>query len=154
MKKNEKLNKMLEAVSQFSKKEQAALVEQIMELMRETNLAGKDSCHSLVTRASSSMPDCPHCGAKATFKNIIKKGPKPNGAQRFMCKSCGKTFLATTGTAFAYTKKDADTWRKYISLTIQGATLQMCEEECGISHQTAQDWRHKILHVFEVNMGP
>lgn len=151
MKRNDNMNSMLNVVSQLSKEEQTALVEQILAMMQNSSDEKTNSCHTLVTKASSGMPDCPHCGAKAALKNITKWGRKANGAQRYRCKACGKSFVPTTGTAFAYTKKDADTWRRFIHLTITGATLATCEEECNLSHQTASDWRHKILHVFELN---
>lgn len=149
MKKSAKMSNMLNVVSTLSKAEQATLVEQIMAMMQETGIKEKNTCHNLVEGVSSAMPDCPHCGAKATLKKIVRSGFKANGAQRYTCNSCGKTFVPTTGTAFAWTKKDAETWKKYIHLTISGASLQMCAYECNISYQTAFNWRHKILHVFE-----
>ena len=59
--------------------------------------------------------------------------------------------MATTNTAFAYTRKSTDIWRKFIELTLSGASLKKCSEECGIAFQTAFTWRHKILNVFTVN---
>jgi hypothetical protein len=60
MKKNEKMSSMLSVVSQLSKSEQAALVEQIMAMMQESSIEKKETCHGLVSRTASVMPDCPH----------------------------------------------------------------------------------------------
>ncbi len=40
---------------------------------------------------------------------------------------------------------------KFIELTLLGASISKCEEECNISHQTAFTWRHKSLNAFRIN---
>jgi len=65
--------------------------------------------------------------------------------QRYRCKECGKTFSNKTNTSFYYSKKNSETWVKYIELMLQRKTLNECSKELGISLPTAFYWRHKIL---------
>lgn len=148
MKKNE-MNAVLELFKSMSESEQSAIAEQIMQMMAQPQVS-KKGCAELIPGHGSETPNCPHCAAKASMGNVVKKG-YINGVQRYKCKACGKYFMPTTGTAFARSRKDADTWRKFIQLTISGASIRVCKEECGLSTQIAFDWRHKVLHVFEQN---
>ena len=86
------------------------------------------------------ITECPHCKCK----NIIKFGSYKN-VQRYRCKECGKTFSNKTNTSFYYSKKNSETWVKYIELMLQRKTLNECSKELGISLPTAFYWRHKIL---------
>ena len=144
----------VEMVKLMGKAELSAFVDVVMDMMASAP-AGKqeerkDLCVDLGITDLKERPDCPHCAAKANLGYIIKRG-KNRGAQRYYCKSCGKYFLATTNTAFAYTRKNAETWKKFIQMTLLQKSLKECEEACGISHLTAFTWRHKIMNVFVVN---
>ena len=150
MKTEKNLDSLLEMVRTLSEKEQSALAERIMDMLSEVQTTKKGMFQDLIEETNPERPDCPHCAAKASLGYIVKRGRK-NGNQRYYCKSCGKFFVSTTNTAFAWTKKDADTWRKFIRLTITGKSLHECKDECGIAYQTAFTWRHKILNAFAVN---
>ena len=110
----------------------------------------KSHCNEIIAEINPSVPDCPYCGAKADLGCIVKNGWH-RGAQRYKCKSCNTKFVSTTNTAFSRTRKSADTWRKFIEMTIAQKSLAECAEECGICIQTAFNWRHKILNAFVVN---
>lgn len=147
---------LLEMVKSLSKTEQSDLAEQIMQMMAAPSAATeeqkphRDLCKDLGVSSANEKPDCPHCAAKANLGYIVKRGMN-KGAQRYYCKACGKYFVPTTNTAFAFTRKDADTWRTFIKMTISGESLRSCEEACNISHLTAFTWRHKILNAFSQN---
>ena len=145
--KNTATNEVMALIGTLSTEERKALVDRILNMMNDPD--NKPSCNELVLEKKNGVkPDCPHCGGAAAAGNIIKRGYNRNGSQRFYCKACGRLFVPTTGTAFAYTHKDADLWRKFIALTIEGATLAVCARECRIAYQTAFTWRHKVLNVF------
>lgn len=82
---------------------------------------------------------CPHCGG-----SHIRKIGHVKGRQRYYCNGCGKTFGATTNTVMCKLQKP-DLFMWYIGLVFERKTLKQCEEELHIAHQTAFDWRHKIL---------
>lgn len=143
------MNGILDLVKGLGKKEKERLVKQIMEIMQCSD--STNGCHSMVESYRKARPDCPHCAAQSELGYILKRGFNKNGAQRYYCKKCGKFFVSTTNTTFSGSRKDADTWRKFIQLTIAGKSLVVCKEECGIAYQTAFDWRHKVLNAFAVN---
>lgn len=145
-------NKVLAMFDNLSLSEKDDIIQEIMNKLGAviTKKTSGSHCGELVAEAKPQKPDCPHCGAKAEFGYIIKKGIH-KGAQRYMCKQCGRKFVSTTNTAYSRTKKDADTWRRFIAMTIDRRSLQDCAYECGIAYQTAFNWRHKILNAFSVN---
>lgn len=150
MKDRSKLNKLFKNVRRLSQAEQDAIAQEIMKMLNKPKNTRAGSCIDFISISEDEKPDCPHCGAKSDMGWVVKRGYK-NGVQRYLCKSCGKHFFPTTNTAFARTRKDADVWRKFISLTISGRSLMDCSVECGIAYQTAFTWRHKILNVFAEN---
>lgn len=159
MKKEMGVEAVLNMFKSLSETEQVALADRIMQMMiapgqssEHRKKAPKDLCKDLGVYKENNKPDCPHCAAKAELGFVIKRGMN-KGTQRYYCKSCGKYFVATTNTAFARTRKDADTWRKFIRMTIAGKSLVECEEDCSIAHLTAFTWRHKVLNAFVVNQA-
>ena len=147
---------LMNIVKTLSNYEQQNLIENIVEMMRSSDssrpCSKSASCNELVRNHNGNKPDCPHCHAKSSLGYIVKRGFAKN-VQRFYCKDCGKTFVATTNTAFERSRKDADIWRKFIKMTISGSSLADCAHECKIAYQTAFTWRHKILNTFKVNQG-
>lgn len=152
MKKERNLNELLEAVKGLNKADQAVLADQILQMLSASVSPAKSLCKDLVEEVKAARPDCPHCAAKAAMGYVVKRG-LCRGAQRYRCKSCGRYFVSTTNTVFSRSRKDADTWRKFIALTIEGKSLKYCASECGIAYQTAFTWRHKILNAFVVNQN-
>ncbi len=143
------INKILRLAEELTAKKQEELVEQILKLMNKSDI---NSCNNLVYECNRSVLACPHCKTKAELC-VIKKGKNRNGAQRYYCKKCRKFFVPSTNTVFERTKKESDVWRKFISLTISGASLKKCAVECGLAYQTAFTWRHKVLNAFVQNQG-
>ena len=151
MKSSQNVNSLLEMFTHLSDAEQAALADQILAMLASTKTVKTDSCSDLIHQTHE-KPDCPFCGAKAALGFVVKRG-MCKGSQRYGCKSCGRYFVPTTGTAFARTRKNAATWRKFIQMTISGKSIQVCADECGLALQTAFTWRHKILNTFVVHQN-
>lgn len=86
---------------------------------------------------------CPKCDSD----QIVKDGKTDIGKQRYYCTKCGKHFIYLTKSIFSSTKKDFDTWAKYVGLLMFNPTLELCEYICNISHKTAFLWRHKIFQT-------
>ena len=152
MKQNKKLSSVLATVKTMDMATKKDLVDQIMRLMQmpsdEEYTSLSASCNDLVSEFRGEHPDCPHCQAEGKLGFVVKHGFK-NGVQRYYCKVCGKHFVPNTKTVFSGTRKSSDVWEKFIKLTIEGASLHCCAEECNISYQTSFTWRHKILSVFK-----
>ncbi|MDD3224227.1 MAG: hypothetical protein PHX70_05900 [Clostridium sp.] len=92
------------------------------------------------------MSCCPNC----KHRHYIKYG-KFNEIQRYRCKICGKTFSNATGSLWSYSKKDAEKWMKFLELMLERKSLRYCAKELKISVITAFYWRHKVLHVLELD---
>ena len=88
---------------------------------------------------------CPLCGCT----HIVRHGHRKDGTQRYLCRDCNKTFVATTNTIAFYTKKDLSVWEKYIDCMINGFSLRKTAFLCGIHKNTAFLWRHKILDALQ-----
>lgn len=84
---------------------------------------------------------CPHCQSIS----VIKYGTH-QGAQRYQCKICGRTFGPTTGTAIGrIIKKKEFLACQHLMLTEGYMSLEKTAQKLNISIPTAFTWRHKIL---------
>ncbi len=106
-------------------------------------ISENDISDVLKTAAISVNHSCPRC-----HNNIIlKNGRTKLGRQRYICRSCGKSFSQTTGTAFMYSKKPLETWVKYVDCLNKNLTIRETASLLNISIATSFFWRHKILSV-------
>lgn len=90
-------------------------------------------------------PACPRCGSRATGKD----GIAASGLQRFECRECGCRYNSLTGTVLEFSKKDMPTWVKFIDLMRFGVPLDCIALNCGITHQTAFEWRHRVFRTVD-----
>ena len=88
---------------------------------------------------------CMHCGSS----RFVKNGHRNDGTQRFLCRECGKSFLASTNSIVSGTHKRLSVWKKYFECLMEAKTLKASAEECGISMGTAFQWRHRILDCMQ-----
>lgn len=63
-------------------------------------------------------PDCPYCDSSA----VIRYGHKCN-KQRFLCKSCGRTFVTTTHIIMENSHFPKETWCEVIKDTVRGDAI-------------------------------
>lgn len=90
-------------------------------------------------------PSCPACkSGKCTRKSLA-----PAGHQRWACKECGTRFTSLTGTIFESFKKPLFTWVLFIRLMCYNVQLDAAAELCGMSHQTAWEWRHRVMETID-----
>lgn len=86
---------------------------------------------------------CPYCGSKDYKRN----GHQKNGAQKFMCKHCGRSFSMVTDTTALYSHFDIQKWNKFIECEINGLPSRKTATIVGINRNTALLWRHKLYDV-------
>lgn len=89
---------------------------------------------------------CPLCGC---IDHISRNGHRKDGKQRYICKDCGRSFVANTNSITSGTRKNLEIWQKYSSCMIQGLPVRKAAEICGIHRNTAFIWRHKILDALQ-----
>ncbi len=94
------------------------------------------------------LPDgtCLHRGSSNTKKNGIYDVHK---LQRYLCKDCGRTHTAMTGTTLHYIHRK-DELLRYVSTVKQRISLDKASDRHRICKETAHSWRHKILESLKV----
>lgn len=78
---------------------------------------------------------------------MVRRGHDADGAQRWLCRGCGRTFRGTTGSVLASSGLDGAVWAEYAAMTVSGATLGDCAAACGVSLRTSLSMRHRLLEV-------
>lgn len=108
----------------------------------ENWLKGVDGAAALISELEQRLvdsPECPHC-----HSSLINRHGKVNKMQRYRCKNCGKTFVATTSTPLARLRHK-ELWLDYMRCMLESKVLRKCAAECGINLKTSFRWRHRFL---------
>ena len=97
------------------------------------------------SKFSESLQDtveiCPHCRSE----RIIIWGNYKH-QKRYKCKTCNRTFTCTTGSVIHNLKGKEKFIKFSISMFNDGyATIKELSEKIGICHETAIQWRHRLL---------
>ena len=91
---------------------------------------------------------CPHCESTSVVKN-----GKLNGKQRYVCRSCSKSFNDLTKSALSCTKLPLQTWIEYVKGMVIGLSIRKNAENVGVGVKTSFYMRHKILDCIRAFMG-
>ena len=94
-------------------------------------------------------PPRPSCGEPSPWGD----GRAPSGVRRWRCPSCGARFTSLSGAVLENCKKPLATWVDFIRLTLFAVPLDACAEACRITHQTAWEWRHRLLAAVDGYQG-
>ena len=89
---------------------------------------------------------CPHCHNKY----IVKNGKNKN-VQRYLCKTCKKSFVSSTHTPIFSSKKDISLWFKFVECLVNQYSIAKTAKILKISISTSFSWRHKILDAIREN---
>lgn len=81
--------------------------------------------------------------------HVVKRGKDGFGRQRYLCRDCGKSFVATSNTIVSGTRKELAVWMHYIECMMQSMSIRKTTEVCAIHRNTAFYWRHKILDALQ-----
>src|SRR5665647_1821649 len=71
---------------------------------------------------------CPHCD-----HDRVSRNGKYNGKQRYICKSCKRTFTDFSRSPRHNSKKDIKKWMLYAKCMINGYSIRKCAVIVGIS---------------------
>jgi transposase-like protein len=94
--------------------------------------------------AEASRKICPHCASCEIVRNGKKKG-----RQAYVCRSCGRSFVETTGSALENSHSSPTVWRQVIRDTVNGVSLDKTANGLDLHHETVFYMRHKILYRIE-----
>ena len=78
-------------------------------------------------------------------RHVVKNGKRKDGVQRFLCRDCHRSFIASSDSITSRTRKSMSVWAAYLRCMLDQKTLKESSEECDISMSTAFTWRHKML---------
>ena len=84
-------------------------------------------------------PHCGHCGS-----GLFRRWGVNAGLKRYMCKDCGRTYNALTGTPLM-NLKHRDRWLAYAKAMVDGVSLRKAAKRSRIDLTTAFRWRHRFL---------
>jgi Transposase and inactivated derivatives len=111
-------------------------------------LNGRDASAASLAAVELAVGDdrkCPHCGAGGAVAN-----GKARRMQRYLCRSCGRTFGALTGTRLSGLHHK-DRWLTFADCLAQGDTVKTSAKRCGIAVSTAFHWRHRFLEAIRTD---
>lgn len=125
---------------------------EITELLNSLSSEDKQTLFNLLqeeandfNRLQDELPEkalvCPICGKP----DMIVKNGKRQQKQRYLCKSCQKSFMVDTNTILERTHKPIETWKLFLDCMTKGLSILKSTEICKINKNTAFAWRHKIL---------
>ncbi|ACV21384.1 Transposase and inactivated derivatives [Slackia heliotrinireducens] len=90
-------------------------------------------------------PPCPRCGSGET----VGRGRTGAGRRFWECRDCGRKYTSLAGTIFESSKKPLSAWVLFIRLMCYNVQLDAAAELCGMSHQTAWEWRHRVMSTID-----
>ena len=105
-------------------------------------LAGRPAGEASVAAVEMGVGEdrtCPRCDTRGA-----KANGKSNGLQRYLCRSCNRTFGAMTGTSMNGLHRK-ELWLTYSDCLATGNTIATAAKRCGIAVSTAFRWRHRFL---------
>jgi len=88
---------------------------------------------------------CPYC-ASEKFK---RSGRTQSGVQRYMCGSCGKTFLPTTGTIFDEHRVSISEWMEYCLDLFRHVSITADSWNNKNAFSTSRYWLQKLFLTLE-----
>ncbi len=102
------------------------------------------SCLYLLTEHQNSASSCPHC-----HSHSIKRNGKINNRQRYLYKSCSKSYMSTFNTPF-YRLREPEKWLNYFSCMLNSLTVRKTAASCLIAKNIAFLWRHKFHKLLNI----
>ncbi len=87
---------------------------------------------------------CPGCGGAQVIRHGSFRMASGQRVQRYLCKTCRRTFSPNTGTP-AYRIRKQEQWRDMIELLADNLPLRQVASRLGIALSTAFHWRHRAL---------
>lgn len=136
-------NEIAEAAARLTDEQKSRLKRLLARILGDAESKG----YSIEQRFRAGLL-CPRCNSRSVSKN-----GRMRRVQRYVCRSCGSTFNAATGTVLAATKKSLSVWESYIDCMVSGLSVRMAAAKCGIDKTTSFIWRHKLLDALRERGG-
>ena len=92
---------------------------------------------------------CPRCGCE----RFVRKGRDRDGAQRWLCRGCGRTFTARTMGLLANSKLAPAAWEAFASCMAAAAPLRETAARVGVCLATAWFMRQRVCEALSRLLG-
>ena len=89
---------------------------------------------------NQACPDHQKLQSQQSKPNIIKAGKTRRGVQRYQCRTCGKYFVATTGTIFYRKRREEEEILETLALLAEGNRISTLTRVKGIKEDTILKW--------------
>lgn len=103
-----------------------------------------------LSRGEGEPARCPRCGSA----RVVRRGRSSSGAQRWLCRGCGRGFSAATGGVLARSRLDAATWSSYVEGMAAGESLRRLAARCGVCLKTSWFMRMRVLEAMRSALQP
>jgi transposase-like protein len=110
--------------------------------MRMTDQEAEQAFMAVRWHDTDGRPVCVHCGCE-----IVWDCRKANGAPRWRCKACRKSFSITSGTLFAHHKMALRNYLAAVAIfvnEVKGKSMLALSRDLGVQYKTAFVLSHKI----------
>lgn len=141
------VNSLIQDITKLKLHEQEQLLSFLEEVLVLNSYVNKIPVEIKENRFSKGKI-CPHCKS-----DMVSRNGKYKGKQRYICKSCNKTFTDFTHSPLSSSKRPLDKWLQYAKCMITGYSIRKCAEVVGINIATSFFWRHKLLDAIRGYMG-
>lgn len=84
---------------------------------------------------------CPRRGSL----DVVRKGHGHDGAQRWLCKDCDRTFRNAVNTIITRSKLKPDVWMRYLECFVDCLPLRECAARCHVSLRTSWLMRMRLI---------
>lgn len=121
--------------------------EEKMELLEDLKAA---IAEELAGRRTDEPTPCPRCGCPG----FSKRGRDADGAQRWLCKGCARTFSIKTHGLLASSKLPASAWMEFASCASDALNLRESALRCGVSLYTAWFMRMRVCEIMARRLAP
>jgi transposase-like protein len=89
---------------------------------------------------NQACPDYQKLQSHQNKPNIIKAGKTRRGVQRYQCQTCGKYFVATSGTIFYRKRREEGEILETLALLAEGNRISTLTRVKGIKEDTILKW--------------
>jgi transposase-like protein len=128
-----KLNAVVRAIRELTRSQQRELIRQL-----QTAVTGQE-VDAIVEDRMQVLRLCPHCRGMHVVRNGFA-----HGLQRYLCRDCGRTSNALTGTPLARLRH-RDRWLGQTQALIDGLSITKAAQQLEVARSTAFRWRHRFL---------
>lgn len=143
-------------ISNLTQEEKQQLFSQLKEHLDNRNTeqeplspTDKPKQKKITHKRNGAILSCVYCGST----RLKSHGVTSAGNQRYICKSCGKTFTENHGSAMRYSHIDKETWMEILRGIIHNHSTTVIAKDTGLAPSTVWICRQKVCNAIKDMYG-